>query len=72
MGLERLERVMWRLRKANPDVRSISNAQLRLAIMHECGTDPRTYKMNREALKRLGWVKAYVHTVWLTNKDITS
>ena len=49
-----------------------TNAELELAIIHECGTDPKTYKNNRRALIKLKWIKATDNkTVWLTNKDLT-
>jgi len=70
MTIERLERVMQRIRHNNPGVRTINNSQLRLAIMHELGTDPRTYQKNRKALRQLGWIKPSIHHVWLTNNDV--
>lgn len=72
MGIERLERVMWRIRSTHPGKKTITNPQLRLAIMHECGTDPKTYRNNRAALKRLGWIKHKGRVyVQLTDKDIS-
>lgn len=72
MSVEKLERVMWRLRKRHPNKVKLTIPQLRLAIMHECGTDPYTYKVNKAALVRLGWIKSLGRTrVALTGKDIT-
>ena len=71
MSVERLERVMWRLRRRHPNRLSLTNKELRLAIMYECGTSPMTICNNRKALKELGWIKAYKSVVRLTNKDLT-
>jgi len=71
MGIDRLERVMWRLRKEYPDTNQIRNTDLRRAIDIECGTDIRTYKSNRKALIRIGWLKhKNKGKVYITNKDI--
>lgn len=71
MGIDRLERVMWRLRKRHPGLDVVTNKQLRLAIMYECGTSPMTVVNNRKALKELGWIKPH-GTSWvkLTGADI--
>lgn len=72
MSIERLERVMWRVRKKNPGQNKVSNLALKRAIMIECGTDPTTYRNNRKALKDLGWIKIHGRKcVELTNVDIT-
>ena len=71
MTVESLKRVMWRLRDIKPQSRRKTNAQLQNAIMRECGTDPRTYKTNRRALVKLGWITAHRSYVWLTDKDVT-
>lgn len=71
MSVEKLERVLWRLRKNNPNTNKITNHELRRAIMHECGTDPSTYTKNRKALAYLGWIKARKSMIILTNKDLT-
>lgn len=72
MTIEKLERVMWRVRKNNPDTTIITNRQLELAIMQEIGTDKSTYKRNRLALVKLQWIKSHTKTkVQLTNKDLT-
>ena len=63
MGIDKLERVMWRLRKKHPKQNYITNHELRRAIMHEIGTDPTTYTKNRKVLinldgsrvERIGW-----------------
>ena len=72
MTIDRLERVMWRLREKYPQREKITNAELRRAIMYECGTDPTTYYNNRKALKDLQWIRVYrkKHVI-ITNKDIT-
>lgn len=72
MTIEKLERVMWRVRKRNPNTLTITNLELKRAIMYECGTSPITYKHNRKALKDLGWIKKYnTKKIRLTNKDIS-
>ena len=72
MGITNLERVMWRLRKNNPTNTPITNNELRKIIDVECGTDTRTYKSNRKALIRLGWICNYnKKKIKITNKDIT-
>lgn len=71
MTVDKLARVMWRLRASNPDCNTIRMKELRKAIMIECGTDPRTYYKNKRALYHLGWVRARNnHFVTLTGADI--
>lgn len=72
MSVEKLERVMWRIRKRCPDQGVISIHQLMRAIMLECGTDPRTYSNNKRALVKLGWIKKKGNKwVVLTGNDLT-
>lgn len=72
MTIEKLERVMWRLRKENVNTSYPTNNMLKLAIMQEIGTDIRTYKANRKALIALGWLKTHnKKRLLVTNKDIT-
>jgi len=71
MSVEKLERVLWRVRKTHPNSKIISNNNLRRAIMYECGTDPVTYRNNRRALVVLGWIKKYnTGSIELTDKDL--
>ena len=71
MSVQKLERVLWRLRKRNPNDDTPTWLELKRAIMYECGTDPATYRNNRNALKRLGWIKTYNGTrLRLTNNDL--
>ncbi len=73
MTIQKLELVMWRLRKGNPDSDTPTNIELRRAIMYEVGTDERTYIKTRKALIRLGWMRTWSRTrVKLTNKDMVS
>lgn len=54
MSIEKLKRVIWRLQEmktAEPGV--YSNKQIRLAIMEEIGTDPRTIEVNIKHLTEL-------------------
>ena len=72
MTIEKLERVMWRLRKNNPDTDYPTTTQLRIAIIKEIGTDVRTYYVNKKALTLLGWIKAHgKKRIRITNKDLT-
>ncbi len=73
MTIEKLERVMWRLRSEQPHGNTFPNKRLRVAVMYEIGTDSRTYHKTREALKELGWIKTVgkVHFE-LSGKDIGS
>ena len=73
MSMEKLERVMWSLRKAFPNQKKISNLNLRRVIDVECGICTATYKRNRKALLRQGWIKIKGKKCFiLTNKDLTS
>jgi len=72
MSIEKLERVMWRLRKRNPNNDRPTWAELRRAIMYECGTDISTFYKNKQALVTLGWIKTRNGLrLSITNKDIT-
>ena len=72
MTIEKLERVMWRLRSNAKSSKKPTNHELRRAIMVEVGTDERTYKKNRKALIYMGWIKTYNRKrIILTNIDIT-
>ena len=71
MSVERLRRVLWRLRSTKPGSDIFSNKTLERCIMMECGTDPKTYRNNRMALKKLSWVLVKNRThVRLSGKDL--
>lgn len=71
MTIDRLERVLWRLRKRNPHTKNPRWRELERAIMYECGTDPTTIRNNIRALKKLGWIKTLTGKRFtLTNKDL--
>ena len=71
MTIEKLERVMWRLREQNKDKTYVHNSALQTAIMYEIGIDIRTYKSTRKALIKLGWIKTRGKTkVEITDKDL--
>lgn len=71
MTVEKLERVMYRIRLRNPDrPTSVPRIELERAIMLEIGTDKRTYELNKRALVRLGWIKSHGHNVEITNEDL--
>jgi len=73
MSVQKLERVLWRVRKRNPNKQEVTWIELKRAIMYECGTDPKTYKNNKKALTTLQWIKASKFSkqrVVLTDKDL--
>ena len=71
MTVEKLRRVLWRVRERNAGADKPTNLELRRAIMLEIGTDPRTYTVNRKALFKLGWISIYNKSrVQLTGEDI--
>ena len=71
MTVEKLRRVLWRVRERHGNTDPVTNYELRRAVMLEIGTDPRTYTVTRQALVKLGWIKSYSKTkVVLTNEDI--
>ena len=72
MSIETLKRVMWRLRSRFPDQDRVTNNELRKVIEIECGTDPKTYKVNRAVMIRQGYIKSYKSKwVKLLEGDIT-
>ena len=72
LTIEKLERVMWRLRKIDNHTYAImSNKQLETSIMKEIGTDQRTYNNTRRALKKLGWIQPVgSKRFMITNRDL--
>ena len=72
MSIQKLERVMWRVRKRNPGNDTPTWTEFKRAIMYECGTSKATYKANISALKSLGWIKTRKgKRTKLTNTDLT-
>lgn len=72
MTIEKLERTIWRLRKnLKKNEKYIKWQELRKSIMHEIGTDDRTFKNNKKALIKLGWIKTVSKQRFiLTNKEL--
>lgn len=71
MSIENLKRVMWRLRKRFPGKSYILNNELRKIVEIDCGTDPKTWRVNRAVLIRQGWIKPFrKHRIYITNKDL--
>lgn len=68
MGIEKLKRVMWRLKEKNPTLKVILKHDLENAIMWECGTAYVTIFDNRAALIRLGWIKRQSRYFTVGNK----
>ena len=59
MTIDRLKRVVWRLQEMIPEqLGLITQKELRLAIMEECGTDERTIA---DAIRKLIELKMLVH-----------
>lgn len=56
MSIQKLKRVMWRLREMNKGNRILHTSMLRKAIMLEIGTDEVTIKRNIQKLKELEWI----------------
>lgn len=74
MSVEKLERVLWRLRKDHPGTTpTVSRKALRRAIMFECGTDPKTFQSNKQALVHLDWLSPSDdwQSFRLTDRDLT-
>ena len=73
MSIQNCERVMWRLRKRNPNIPNPTSLELERAVMYEIGTDTRTTTNTRKALKVLGWIKIKGRTkIKLTDLDLCS
>lgn len=71
MTVEKLKRVMWRVRSKDPRADKVPIWTLKRAIMIECGTSPSTVQINKMAMVRLGWIKTHKNMVYLTGKDLT-
>lgn len=70
MSIEKLKRVMWRIRSRYPGRKRIKRDELLRVIMIECGTSPQTYYNNMWALIKMGWLTKYKRQFMLTDKDI--
>lgn len=71
MSIEKLKRVLQRVRERNPGKVRIPRAEFERCILVECGTSPATYRNNMIPLVKLGWVKRQKNTIVITGKDIT-
>jgi len=74
MTVEKLKRILQRVRARNPGQDIIKRNELEQCIMIECGTCKATYFNNKRALVKLGWIKAYPgskHKIEITGKDLT-
>jgi len=70
-GTEKLERVMWRLRKITRKPNMPYYNELQQAVIYECGHTPQTYYNIKRALVKLGWIKSHSSKRFiLTNKDL--
>lgn len=70
MSIEKLQRVMIRVRQRNPGKTMVNRAEMSRAIMLECGTSPMTYYNNYKAMVRLGWIKKRKGRFTLTGLDL--
>lgn len=71
MTVEKLERVLWRVRKIRPNTNIVLWLELKQAIMKEIGTDDRTYRSNVKALRTLRWIATQdSYHVELTGLDL--
>ena len=69
--IEKLERVLWRVRKRNPKTDRPTWLELRRAIMYEIGTSEWAYNHNKKALLRLNWIRVHNKSRFrLTNIDL--
>ncbi len=58
MTIDKLKRVIWRLKEMEGDLSVYTNRQVRLAIMEECGTDERTIQAAIQKLTELKMLAA--------------
>jgi len=68
MSIEKLKRVLWKLRSGQPDRKRFRVLELERAIMMVCGTSKATYRENKRALVKLGWIQSHKHHVILTDE----
>ena len=67
-SIDRLRRVLWRLQELKVEI--IPQAEIRRAIMLECGSWDKTIRTNIRILKELGWIKRVQYRLWkLTGKE---
>lgn len=71
MTIDKLKRVMWRIRSRAGNRERITKQELERAIMIECGIYPMTYYNNLRALVKLGWIKKHKRKFDLTGADLT-
>jgi hypothetical protein len=71
MTVDKLKRVLWRLRKEIGTRTLVRRKELRRAIMIECGTSTSTYYVNRDALLAIGWLKRVNCKFRITGLDLT-
>lgn len=70
MGIDKLRRIMLRIRARHPDLKSIKIDDLKRVVIIECGTSPTTYKNNKNALVKLGWLAKRKKRFVITGKDL--
>lgn len=63
----KLKRIIWRLQEQNQEY--FTKNDIEIAIMHECGTDDRTIKINFDRLKKLKWIKCFNRRWFIQDGD---
>lgn len=71
MGIDKLRRMMLRIRARHPDAKSIKEDDLKRVVIIEAGASPYCYKYNKNALIKLGWLKKRKRRFVLTGNDLT-
>lgn len=66
-GIERLKRVVWRLLEQKKEY--YLKSEIELAIMYECGTDPRTIEINFKQLNKLKWFRCSSKRYYIKDLD---
>lgn len=56
-GIEKLKRVMWRLKEEHGHREYMTRSDVEKAIMMECGLDDRTVRNKLKALKTFKWIR---------------
>lgn len=56
-GIEKLKRVMHRLKEEHGNREYMTRLDVEKAIMMECGLDERTVRNKLKALKTFGWIR---------------
>lgn len=69
MTIEKLKRVMWRIREKHPNKSMIMMNDLTRAIMYEVGTYDDTIKRVKKQLIMLGWIRTHNKKIEIRQGD---